>query len=1190
MRLRGIELYGFKSFADRTKLTFDDGITAVVGPNGSGKSNISDAIKWVFGEQSSKSLRGTKMEDVIFGGTKNRNPLGCAWVSLFIDNTARSIDVDSDEVILTRKLYRSGESEYRVNNSPVRLRDIHEIFMDTGLGRDGYSIIEQGKIGDIVGAKSTQRREIFEEAAGISKYRYRKGEAERRLAQAEENLVRLRDIMGELENRVGPLKTQSEKAQQFLILSEEKKTLELSLWLERLEKLRQELRSQEDKVLLCKNDRAAAQTRLEQLEEEIDSLYQQMQACAVYMERKRQEIRETEEAVSAAQVEMAVKENDMAHNQADIQALEKRLLDSAQDRESLAGRIRAAQEGAGSHARQVAAAQEEIEALQGRLAAGKGEQERLGAALASLELQREALRQDIGSAKVSSETSSTLVEETVARLEGLRDQAKEKDQRLLRLREEQKNCRSFVEELSERLESLSNTKSGYLYKQKSKGEQLAQLEEEQRALERAAGEKLQRAQLLSDMERNLEGFQNSVKAVMKHAAAGSLRGVVGPVSELIQVEKEYATALEIALGAAMQHIVVEDEGVAKRAIRILVDAKAGRCTFLPLTAVQGRLLAEEGLESCSGYRGVAAQLVRYDSRYAGVVRSLLGRTVIAEDLDAAVAIAKRYSHRFRIVTLDGQVVNAGGSMTGGYVGKNAGILSRRGEIEKLQAEARSLAGRAKEQEGRLAALRQEANTISALVAGVEAEAKTASEDLAAANAELRRIDISVREAEELGEQSLREFDALTARVEELKNQGLTSAQLVEGLSANLAELEQELQKGAENQGSITERVTAFTEELAQKQIAFAAMEKDQEAMELALQNLLESQEGSEAQLEESRRRIRELEEQNALLAAAIQGTAAAVSGSRERVEALGREIAAKAQEREGCEAKSTQLRQEEKTVNGRLEGLSGELARLEERFSAMSGESEGIIAKMWDEYEITKSDAAALAIPIADLPAAQRRLGELKNRIRGLGTVNVAAIEEYKEVAERYNFYKVQIGDVERSKEELGKLIEDLCADMSRIFLEKFAAINHHFGVIFTELFGGGRGELRLTDPAAPLETGIDIFVQPSGKMVGISLLSGGEKALVAISIYFAILKVNPAPFVLIDEIEAALDDVNVNRFAAYLRRMSDRTQFIAITHRRGTMEGADVLYGVTMEEEGVSKLLRLDIGELEQKLHLKTS
>ena len=1190
MRLRGIELYGFKSFADRTKLTFDDGITAVVGPNGSGKSNISDAIKWVFGEQSSKSLRGTKMEDVIFGGTKNRSPLGCAWVSLFIENTDHSIDVDSDEVILTRKLYRSGESEYRINNNPVRLRDINEIFMDTGLGRDGYSIIEQGKIGDIVGAKSTQRREIFEEAAGISKYRYRKGEAERRLAQAEENLVRLRDIMGELEGRVGPLKAQSEKAQQFLVLSEEKKGLEISLWLERLEKLRQDLRAQEDKVLICKNDRGSAQSRLDRLEEEIGELYRQMQECAVYIDGKRQEIRETEEAVSSAQVEMAVKENDIAHNRAGIETLEKRLADSVQDRETLALRIQSARREAQDHAAGVSAAREEIGETQRKLAAARAEQERLAAALTSLGMQKEALRQDISSAKVSSETSSTLVEETVARLEVLREQAKEKDQRLVRLRQEEKSVKAFVEELTERLESLSNTKNGYLYKQTGKKEQLAQMEEQQRALERAAGEKLQRAQLLSDMEKNLEGFQNSVKTVMKHAAAGSLRGVVGPVSDLIRVEKEYAAAVEIALGAAMQNIVVEDEGVAKRAIRILVDAKAGRCTFLPLSAVQGRLLSEEGLESCPGYRGIASELVEYDSRYAGILRSLLGRTVIAEDLDAAIAIAKRYSHRFRIVTLDGQVVNAGGSMTGGYLGKSASILSRRSEIEKLQKEARSLTQRAGEQETRLTALRQEVHTIDALVEGVEAEARTAGEDLAAANAELRRITISVREAEELGEQSLREFDALTARVEELKNQGLTSGQLVERLTGNLAELEKELQKGAENQVSIAEKVSDFTEEISKKQIAFAAMEKDQEAMELALQNLLGSQEGSEAQLEDCRNRMEALKEENRLLAAQVEETAAAAAGSRERVEGLNREIAAKTQERSQCEARTTQLRQEEKTVNGRLENLSGELARLEERYNAMSGESETIIAKMWDEYELTRSDAAALAIPLADLPAAQRRLGELKNRIRGLGTVNVAAIEEYKEVAERYNFYKTQIGDVERSKEELGKLIQDLSADMSRIFLEKFAAINHHFGIIFTELFGGGRGELRLTDPASPLETGIDIFVQPSGKMVGISLLSGGEKALVAISIYFAILKVNPSPFVLIDEIEAALDDVNVNRFAAYMRRMTDKTQFIAITHRRGTMEGADVLYGVTMEEEGISKLLKLDIGELEQKLNLKTT
>ena len=740
------------------------------------------------------------------------------------------------------------------------------------------------------------------------------------------------------------------------------------------------------------------------------------------------------------------------------------------------------------------------------------------------------------------------------------------------------------------LEELANTKNGYLYKQKSRGEKLAKLEEEQQAMDRAAGEKLQRAQLLSDMEKNLEGFQNSVKAVMKHAAAGSLRGVVGPVSELIRVEKEYVTAIEIALGAAMQNIVVEDEGVAKRAIRILVDAKAGRCTFLPLSAVRGRLLAEEGLEDCSGYRGIASQLVEYDSRFTGVIQNLLGRTVIAEDIDAAVAIAKRYGHRFRVVTLDGQVVNAGGSMTGGYVGKNASILSRRTEIEKLQKEARALTAKSGELEASLTTLRQETAAINALIEGVEGEARTAGEDLAAANAELRSLTASVQEAEELGEQSLREFDTLTARVEELRTQGLTSGELVEKLTANLEELEREQQNAAEKQESMAVKVSAFTEEISQKQVAFAAMEKDQEAMELALQNLLESQEGSEAQLEECRRQIARLEEENTSLAEAVQKITAAVSGSRERIEAINGEISQKNQERDQCEGKTTQLRQEEKTLSGKRESLSGELARLEERYNTMSGESDTILTKMWDEYEITKTEAAALSIPLADPQAAQRRLGELKNRIRGLGTVNVAAIEEYKEVAERYNFYKTQIGDVERSKEELGKLIEDLSQEMSHIFLEKFAAINRHFGMIFTELFGGGRGELRLTDPALPLETGIDIFVQPSGKMVGLSLLSGGEKAIVAICIYFAILKVNPAPFVLIDEIEAALDDVNVNRFAAYMRRMTDKTQFIAITHRRGTMEGADVLYGVTMEEEGVSKLLKLDINELESKLNLKAT
>ena len=1190
MRLRAIELQGFKSFADRTRLTFDDGITAVVGPNGSGKSNISDAIKWVFGEQSSKSLRGTKMEDVIFGGTKNRTPMGYTWVSLFIDNAGRSIDVDSDEVVITRKLYRSGESEYRINGNLVRLKDINEIFMDTGLGRDGYSIIEQGKISDIVGAKSTQRREIFEEAAGISRFRYRKGEAERRLAQAGENLVRLRDIMGELEGRVEPLRVQSEKARQFLTLSEEKKTLELSIWLKTLEKLREQLHAQEDKILVCRNDRDAVQARLDQMEEEIAALHTQVQECAVYIDNRRQEIKKAEEFLSSAQVDIAVKKNDMVHNQASIRDLEKRLEDSAGDRQELDRRLEETRRQAEEHRQALAGSGAEIAGLQGRLSENRSRQEVLAGAVRSLTMQKEELQEGVEKARLSSQTSSTLVEETVARLDALREQSKQKDQRLAQLKAEEQECRRFSEELEEKLESLRNTKNGYLYKRQGRKDKLSRLEEEQRALERSAGERLQRAQLLTDMERNREGFQNSVRTVMKHAAAGSLRGVVGPVSDLVRAEKKYAVAVEIAMGAAMQHIVVENEGVAKRAIGLLVEAKAGRCTFLPLSTIRGRLLEEKGLEDCSGYLGLASQLVRCDDRYRGIVESILGRTAVAEDLDSATAMARKYGHRFRIVTLDGQVVNPGGSMTGGYVGKSAGILSRKNEIESLRNEARELTAKGERLEQELEALRRETAAMDALVDGVEAEERTASDDLVAANAELKRLSISVQEAEALGEEALREFDALTARVEELKSQGLTSGELAERLSANLEQVSREIQENGEKQAAAAREAEALSRELSEKQIALASMSKDQEALDAALEALAQSREGSEAQLAQFREQIRELNQKNGELEAEVARITAGADSSRDRIAALGGEISARTAERDGCEAKITVLRQEEKGCNSKREALSGELARLEERYASMTSESDSIAAKMWDEYEMTKSEAAEAAIPLEDVPAAQRRLGELKNRIRGLGSVNVAAIEEYKEVSERYEFFRTQIGDVESSKKELTGLIGELSSEMSRIFLEKFNAINHHFGVIFTELFGGGRGELRLTDPGDPLETGIDIFVQPSGKMVGLSLLSGGEKAIVAICLYFAILKVNPAPFVLLDEIEAALDDVNVNRFAAYLRRMTDKTQFIAITHRRGTMEEADVLYGVTMEEEGVSKLLRLNVAELESKLNLQTS
>lgn len=1188
MRLRGIEVQGFKSFPDRTKLTFDDGITAIVGPNGSGKSNVSDAVKWVFGEQSSKSLRGAKMEDIIFGGTQARKPQGFARVALTIDNTDRTIDVDSDEVVITRKLYRSGESEYKINQNMVRLKDIHEIFMDTGLGRDGYSIIEQGKIAEIVSAKSTQRREIFEEAAGISKFRYRKSEAERRLAQAENNLIRLRDIMNELEGRVEPLRVQSEKAQQFLVYAQEKKTLEISLWMETLESLRKQMQEQEDKVLIARRDRASTQTQLEKAEEEIESLTTKVQECAVYIDHKRGAIRELEEGLANAQVEEAVKENDIRHNNAAIAGLKEELVGSTASSEELEQQLDQKAARVKAQEAQLEHAQKKIDYLRQRLQEAQDNHNTLEAHMQALELQREEFRERIAKAQISSETSATLVEETLARLEALRLQAKNKDAHLNTLREEEKVCKAFVQTLNETLESLKNTQGGYAFKLSGKEEKLLQMEESCREWERAAGEKLQKAQVLSDLEKNMEGFSGSVKAVMRYASQGAVRGVIGPVSSLIAVEKEHSTAIEIALGAAMQNIVVEDERAAKRAIALLKEQRAGRCTFLPLTTVRGERSREVILENHPGYIGIASELVTCAEQYRPIIENMLGRVVIADDIDSAIAMGKACGHRRRIVTLDGQVVNAGGSLTGGYVGKNASILSRKNEIDCLNAEAKELSAKVVQLEAQEEGLRQEVAEIRALLEGVNAEYQTTNEDLIGATAELRRVTMAVEEAERMSEEGLREFDALTARVEALKSQKLTSAQLIERLVEGCDKIALEIESAGQKRANLVEEIAQKTQMLSDCQVAFAAADKELEALRESLDALQQQKAGNTSRLDQLQERMLYLENINREIAGEIANIQTTAANSKEEIVCLNSQIAVKLKEREEAEGYITGLRQQEKELTSQREAASGEVARLEERLESMKGEEDNIVRKLWDEYELTKTDAVQVVIPIENTIAAQRRLGELKNKIRNLGSVNVAAIEEFKEVFERYSFLKEQITDVEQSKDELQKLIVQLSAQMTSMFLDKFDRISRHFSEIFQELFGGGKGELKLSDANDALETGIDIYVQPPGKIIkNLSALSGGEQAFVAICIYFAILKVSPAPFVLIDEIEAALDDVNVARFAAYLRRMTRRTQFISITHRRGTMEEADVLYGVTMEEEGVSKLLRLNVGELEEKLKL---
>ena len=1185
MKLKAVEMQGFKSFPDRTKLTFDDGITVIVGPNGSGKSNISDAIKWVFGEQSVKSLRGAKMEDVIFGGSVSRKPTGFAWVSLFIDNTDRSIEIDSDEVVITRRLYRSGESEYRINNNPVRLRDINETFMDTGLGRDGYSVIEQGKIAEIVSAKSTQRREIFEEAAGISKFRYRKTEAERKLQQAEDNLVRLRDIMGELEDRVGPLKAQSEKAKQYLVLAEEKRSLEISLWLEQLAKLGRQLAELEDKTLLAANDKTTAQKRLDEIEREIEEIQKKTQDANLYIEHKRGRIKEYEDAISQAKVDTAVMQNNIEHNDAAIAQLKKELGDSelsAGETEEKLTMLRSGYETCKKEAEQL---RRTLEASQKALEEKRQEEHRLTAEQGALILQKEELQGQIHKAELSAETAGTLADETVIRLEALRGQAKDKDEHLSRLREELTGHRTFADELRERLQSLQNSKNGYLYKLKSRSDKQAELESRQRNCEKLAGEKLQRAQVLSDLEKNYESFNNSVKFVMKQAGAGALRGIIGPVSSLIKTENRYATAVEIALGAAIQNIVVQDEGAAKRAIMHLKEKGAGRATFLPLTNIRSNPIKENDMAARGGYVGLASELVQCDDRYREVVASLLGRTVVTEDIDAATAIAKAYGYRYRAVTLDGQVVNAGGSLTGGSVNKNASILSRRGEIDALTAEAKKYSGQAEELEAQLTELRRETDTIQATVDGIEAEEKTAREDLISAETLVKRLAANVEEAERLNEQALREYDELTARVEQLRRQKISGGELVVKLTEEVERLTKLAAEGIAAHEALAAELSTAAEAVTALQMEDITRQKDCEAARLAIEQMENQQKGGEAALAELRQRQEHLIAENAAIMAEIEEiNAGAQSGSSE-IETLRRDIKEADEQRDRLEARRNTLNRESSDVISKREAAANELIRLQEKSADMQDQQNNISTKMWEEYELTRSEAAEKAIVLEDIPAAQKRLSELRGRIRGLGAVNVAAIEEYEEVSGRYRFMKEQIDDAENAKKELTKLITELSAQMSAIFTERFAGINRHFGEIFRELFGGGHAELRLTDATDPLETGIEIIVQPPGKIIkNLSALSGGEQAFVAICIYFAILRVNPAPFVLIDEIEAALDDVNVGKFAAYLHRMTDHTQFISITHRRGTMEQGDVLYGVTMEEEGISKLLRLDVTEMEKK------
>ena len=1190
MRLKSLEVQGFKTFPDKTKLSFEQGITSVVGPNGSGKSNISDAIRWVLGEQSPKSLRCSKMEDVVFNGTDTRKRTGYAEVTLNIDNKDRFLDFDGDEIAVTRRYYRSGESEYLINKAAVRLKDVNELFMDTGLGRDGYSMIGQGKIDSIVSSKSEDRREIFEEAAGISRYRYRKIDAERKLKNTEDNLLRLRDIVTELEERVGPLKKQSEKAQQFLKYSEEKRGLEIALWLISLDKSQDNLKVQDEKISIARNQYEEAEQALAEIQSETEEIYQKNGELSAKADSLRAEISKLDSDIAEKKSLISVAENDILHHNENIDRIKGEIERADDDMSKLEQSINDKQKKITTLDAEITGKQKLYSKVSEELNVINLDSSKSGDELQSLTAELSTLTTQSADARVIDMTADTGIAELEQRKDTLTQTVEDKTTQLNELVDLQAQYIKDIKSAKDDIKSFENSIEGLSLKLESRDKKRAQLKAESEKQSLDLREHQRKIDFLENLERNLEGFSKSVKSVVNASKNGRLKGICGPVSRVISVPSEYAVSIETALGAAMQNIVVETDEDAKQAIRFLKSTDGGRATFLPINTIKPRELKENGLDDCYGFVGIASELCSCDKKYANILSSLLGRIVIADDLNSAASIAKRYSYRFKVVTLDGQVVNAGGSLTGGSQLRNTGVLSRQADIKKLKAQTDKLIAKVKEAETLSEQINRECASIEADLLGYRADLSNKQQDLVRLEAEKRACDNEINNTQTAISDSEQELADCTEKINGFKeSQKTAKAQLAE-LNVKIAEIDEKVNSVTGNRAELTQKREELTVKLQNIRLEIVTAQKDIDALNAEIVFARNTGSGNDKRKAMMFAQIEDVEKTIAEIKANIEQYQNDIAVLENTQKTINEQIEAISAQRELFEKRSVEIRNVERDKNNEREVSGRELARLEERKINIQKEYDNIISKLWDEYELTKREAEKTAIEIEDNAKAQSRLNELKRSIKNLGSVNVSAIEEYKEVSERYEFMSAQVADVEKSKNEIEKLIVTLTKQMKEVFVESFDQINSNFTRTFKELFGGGTASLSLSEPENILTSGIDIIVHPPGKIVvHLDALSGGEKALVAIALYFAIMKVRPAPFCVMDEIEAALDDVNVFRFASYLRRMTEKTQFILITHRRGTMEEADVLYGVTMQDEGISKLLELRSTEVASKLGIET-
>ena len=1189
MYLKALEIQGFKSFPDKTVIQFGNDITAIVGPNGSGKSNISDAISWVMGEQSSRALRGSKMEDVIFGGTQKRAQVGFAEASLILDNSDGALRIETTEVMVTRRYYRSGDSEYYINRQSARLRDINELFMDTGLGREGYSNIGQGRVDEILSVKSADRREVFEEAAGISKFRHRKEETERRLTNTQENLLRIGDKISELEMQVEPLREQAEKAQKFLALRGELKHLEVTVWLDSLDRLASVAQKADEDYRSAAFLLEQAHAALESLYETAGQLSEALRAHDIRSDELRVTVAGLEDSVRSLEGEIAVLQANQENNGKNLERLSAELADQENRSDGLTTQIQQKQARMEELSLQRNEAGQQLEQLREKTL-------KLGEALGRAEqLQSELqLRQSRTAAERASRESELAslnlsLEEQSQRSQELLTRQKEIAKQVDSAVQELEDCRRQLTAARDEVVSNGNAIAGYRLRMNTRAEKRDALQKDLTSAGIELDTLSSKIRIFREMEREYEGFSKAVRMVMQEASRGTLKNIHGPVSKLLKTADEYTVAIETALGAAMQHIVVSSEEDGKAAIQLLKRRDGGRATFLPVRTIQGRRLQESGVEQTDGFVGIASDLLEYDKRYDAIFQNLLGRTAVVETLDQAITMSRKYGNRFRIVTLDGQVINAGGSMTGGSAARSAGILSRANELQRLERQKIQA-------EERKTLLEQQFNEAARAAAEVEFQLTAAEGQLRQAEDDVLRLEgtekqrvLQLDTARQQADLCRQELEAIENRSADSSGQQKELHDAIAALEAAMEQLSKEAKLQSEQHAELDANAEKLQEQSTAVRMTIAACEAEYATAKESvgqLQALQLDLQGESASKEALRSRY---EAENQHFEQQIQSLQQKKSSVGIELEQARTTLQESLAERVKVEAKKTRTEKESQEKNKEILLLERESARLEQRRTTTAMEEKQIIDKLWDSYELTPSTAATETVPVESMAAAAREIASLKRKISALGTPNLGAIEEFARVNERYEYLSTQRDDVLHSKEELEEIIRSITREMTEIFTREFGRINEYFGQTFSEMFGGGKASLELDDPDDPLGCGIEIHVQPPGKQLKtITLLSGGEKAFVAIALYFAILRVRPTPFCLLDEIDAALDDNNVRRFAAYLRNLCEKTQFIVITHRRGTMEEADVLYGVTMQEQGISKILHIDLGQMEHQLGIQ--